>query len=451
MQVHMDSRSKQLQEKVHLGEFVAQQSSEQRQVYRTSEPAHKSCLSTDKSGAEVLHHRTSVVQLKCCEDIVHLRRQSRHTRLSTDGVTEKESSLSHYWGPELAATQAAEELQTSRNKRASNPADEAEKPGVSGGYSSATSTATSIAYIHSVEEPSPCNYEIHICSDLVCNKAPQKGSAGVQSSKEAKEASAVAKEPNKEKVKTTSTSANNPVKSTAQNKRAPATVSTNRGSSSQSTSAKTLAAADSVSPVVPPVPVAAVSTSAVTTSPLYVTSAEQRDLKERSKQMFYHAYDSYMHNAFPEAELLPISCTGGKFDLIKIPLVTLIDTLDTLVILGNHSEFRRAVNIISTDLPDFNLDANVSVFETTIRVLGGLLSAHLMAIDPKLNIYDEHTAPYDGRLLSLSLDLGERLLPAFETRTSIPYGTVNLRYGVPRGETKIASTAGAGSLLLEFQ
>ena len=52
--------------------------------------------------------------------------------------------------------------------------------------------------------------------------------------------------------------------------------------------------------MVPPVPVAAVSTSTVTTSPLYVTPAEQRDLKERSKQMFYHAYDSYMHNAFPE-------------------------------------------------------------------------------------------------------------------------------------------------------
>eukprot|EP01032_Pedospumella_encystans_P014294 gene14294-16431_t len=450
MQVHVDSRSKQLQEKVHLGEFVAEQSSEQRQVYRTSEPAHKSCLSTDKSGAEVLHHRTSVVQLKCCEDIVHLRRQSRHTRLSTDGVTEKESSLSHYWGPELAATQAAEELQISRNKRASNSADEAGKPGVSGGYSSAASTATSMAYIHSVEEPSPCNYEIHICSDLVCKKAPQTGSAGVQSSK-AKEASAVGKEKDERKEKTTSTSANNPVKSTTQNKRASATVSTNRGSSSQSTSTKAPATVDSVSPVVPPIPVAAVSTSAVTTSPLYVTSAEQRDLKERSKQMFYHAYDSYMHNAFPEAELLPISCTGGKFDLIKIPLVTLIDTLDTLVILGNHSEFRRAVNIISADLPDFNLDANVSVFETTIRVLGGLLSAHLMAIDPKLNIYDEHTTPYDGRLLSLSLDLGERLLPAFETRTSIPYGTVNLRYGVPRGETKVASTAGAGSLLLEFQ
>ena len=58
---------------------------------------------------------------------------------------------------------------------------------------------------------------------------------------------------------------------------------------------------------------------------------------------------------------------------------------------------------------------------------------------------------YDGHLLTLSIDLGERLMPAFETKTSIPYGTVNLRYGVPSGETKIASTAGAGSLLVEFQ
>lgn len=42
-------------------------------------------------------------------------------------------------------------------------------------------------------------------------------------------------------------------------------------------------------------------------------------------------------------------------------------------------------------------------------------------------------------------------MPAFDTKTGIPYGTVNLRFGVPKGETKIASTAGAGSLLLEFQ
>ena len=88
----------------------------------------------------------------------------------------------------------------------------------------------------------------------------------------------------------------------------------------------------------------------------------------------------------------------------------------------------------------------MSVFETTIRVLGGLLSGHLLAVDASLNL----TTAYDGELLALALDLGERLAPAFETPTSIPYGTVNLRYGIPRGETPVASLAGAGSLSIEF-
>ncbi len=42
-------------------------------------------------------------------------------------------------------------------------------------------------------------------------------------------------------------------------------------------------------------------------------------------------------------------------------------------------------------------------------------------------------------------------MPAFSTATGIPYGTVNLRRGVPVGETVISSTAGAGSLLIEFE
>lgn len=86
-------------------------------------------------------------------------------------------------------------------------------------------------------------------------------------------------------------------------------------------------------------------------------------------------------------ELKPISCTGGTFELVKVPTITLIDSLDTLVVLGDHAEFRHAVGLIVRDMPDFNIDVNVSVFESTIRLLGGLLSAHLMAIDPQLQIY----------------------------------------------------------------
>lgn len=193
---------------------------------------------------------------------------------------------------------------------------------------------------------------------------------------------------------------------------------------------------------------------------------EQGEAREKVREMFYHGYDSYIANAFPEGDLNPLSCKGEPFDLIKIPLVTLIDSLDTLVIMGNHSEFRRAVSMVCSHYPSFDLDVNVSVFETTIRVLGGLLSAHLMAIDDSIGLYNSSAAVdpavvdttttkdlprYDGSLMRLAVDLGERLLPAFQTNTGIPYGTVNLRYGVPKGETEIASTAGAGSLLVEFE
>lgn len=74
--------------------------------------------------------------------------------------------------------------------------------------------------------------------------------------------------------------------------------------------------------------------------------------------------------------------------MIKIPLVTLIDTLDTLVVVNDYEEFRRATALLVEHLPrGFDFDVNISLFETTIRLLGGLLSAHLMAIDSSLGIY----------------------------------------------------------------
>lgn len=64
--------------------------------------------------------------------------------------------------------------------------------------------------------------------------------------------------------------------------------------------------------------------------------------------------------------------TWGSFSL------TLIDALDTLIIMGNYTEFGRAAELV---LENVNLDANVnvSVFETNIRVVGGLLSAHMLS------------------------------------------------------------------------
>lgn len=33
-------------------------------------------------------------------------------------------------------------------------------------------------------------------------------------------------------------------------------------------------------------------------------------------------------------------------------------------------------------------------------------------------------------------DVAKRILPAFDTKTGMPYGTVNLKYGVPANETR---------------
>ena len=65
--------------------------------------------------------------------------------------------------------------------------------------------------------------------------------------------------------------------------------------------------------------------------------------KQLLKQMFIHAWDSYMYNAFPASELQPLTCEPGTFDLVRIPALTLIDAMDTLIIMNNYTEFARSV------------------------------------------------------------------------------------------------------------
>lgn len=182
-------------------------------------------------------------------------------------------------------------------------------------------------------------------------------------------------------------------------------------------------------------------------APMHVARDEQLALAQTVKDMFYHAYRGYLAHAFPRDDLAPLSCKGADFELGKIPMLTLIDTLDTLALLDDAIEFRRAVELVVARA-NFNLDTHVSVFETTIRVLGGLLSAHMLAVDTERGMYAK--GEYNDELLTLAKDVADRLMPAFNTPTGIPYGTVNLRHGVPKRETTIASTAGAGSLALEF-
>eukprot|EP00258_Populus_trichocarpa_P010384 XP_002318019.3 alpha-mannosidase I MNS5 isoform X2 [Populus trichocarpa] len=187
-------------------------------------------------------------------------------------------------------------------------------------------------------------------------------------------------------------------------------------------------------------------------------SAKKKQMREKVRKMFYHAYENYMTHAFPHDELKPLtrSFTDSLSELGNLKLehlpqnyngtaLTLIESLSSLVILGNYTEFERAVLWLSENL-SFDVDARVNLFEGNIRVLGGLVSAHILATDSNRLVQGS----YKNQLLDLAEDLGQRFLPAFDTPTGLPYAWINLKYGVMKNETTETSTSGCGSLILEM-
>ena len=119
--------------------------------------------------------------------------------------------------------------------------------------------------------------------------------------------------------------------------------------------------------------------------------------------------------------LLDSSANISRNDVAGNFSLTLIDVLDTLVVLDDSAGFESAVrNVI--DWVSFDVNTKPQVFETTIRVMGGLLSGHLFAERPGQKF---HLPWYRGQLLALAHDLGKRMLPAFNTPTGIPYARVN--------------------------
>ncbi|KAF5818299.1 putative glycoside hydrolase family 47, six-hairpin glycosidase-like superfamily [Helianthus annuus] len=196
-----------------------------------------------------------------------------------------------------------------------------------------------------------------------------------------------------------------------------------------------------------------------TTSMSELSAKRRRRMSDKVRKMFYHAYDNYMTYAFPHDELKPMtkSFTNSLSELGNLKLenlpqeyngtaLTLVESLSSLVILGNNTEFEKAVMWLSENL-SFDVDARINLFECNIRLLGGLVSAHILATD-STNRFIQGT--YNNQLLVLAQDLGQRFLPAFNTPTGLPYAWINLKYGVMENETTETSTSGCGSLILEM-
>ena len=163
-----------------------------------------------------------------------------------------------------------------------------------------------------------------------------------------------------------------------------------------------------------------------------VTEAESAVLAQRVKDEMRHAWQGYKQYAWGHDALKPLTKAPHDWYAQSL-LMTPVDALDTLILMDLKDEASEARELIATKL-SFDHDMYVQNFEITIRLLGGLMSAYQLS--------------GDARLLSKAQDLGQRLLPVFDSPTGMPYTHINLRTGKVRGN--VSNPAETGTLLIEF-
>ena len=129
----------------------------------------------------------------------------------------------------------------------------------------------------------------------------------------------------------------------------------------------------------------------------------KQKLAAEVKAEFLHAWNGYKKYAWGHDDLKPLS--KSYHDWYSEPLLmTPVDSLDTMIIMGFKKEANATREYIVQNL-SFDKDISVQNFEITIRLLGGLLTNYQLT--------------GDKRLLVLAEDLGNRLLPVFESPTGM--------------------------------
>ena len=111
------------------------------------------------------------------------------------------------------------------------------------------------------------------------------------------------------------------------------------------------------------------------------TTSLQRKHNKRQKavvEMFKHAWNGYKAYAWGKDELLPVSKTGTTNYRMGL---TIVDSLDTMWLMGLTEEFKKARDWVADHLNFASVHGKVSVFETNIRILGGLLAAYHLSND----------------------------------------------------------------------
>ncbi|KAM8719384.1 hypothetical protein ACLKA7_012008 [Drosophila subpalustris] len=161
------------------------------------------------------------------------------------------------------------------------------------------------------------------------------------------------------------------------------------------------------------------------------------DYEKRAQivKMMEHAWHNYKLYAWGKNELRPLSqrphsgSIFGSYDLGA----TIVDGLDTLYIMGLEKEYKEGRDWIERKFSLDNISAELSVFETNIRFVGGMLTLYAFTGDPLYKEKAQHIA--------------DKLLPAFQTPTGIPYALVNTKTGMAKN---YGWASGGSSILSEF-
>ncbi|EEB92536.1 hypothetical protein MPER_08939 [Moniliophthora perniciosa FA553] len=145
--------------------------------------------------------------------------------------------------------------------------------------------------------------------------------------------------------------------------------------------------------------------------------------RDAVKQIFVDSYTAYKKYAFGNDDLLPLS--NGFSNERNGWGATIIDAMSTMQIMGLDDLFNEAVDFAGKiDFSRSQTNDTVSVFETTIRYLGGLLSAY------------ELSGQKHPVLVEKAKEVADKMLFAWQSPDQkIPFGFLNFHTNEPVVDT----------------
>ncbi|KAF1827947.1 glycoside hydrolase family 47 protein [Dissoconium aciculare CBS 342.82] len=164
------------------------------------------------------------------------------------------------------------------------------------------------------------------------------------------------------------------------------------------------------------------------------------------KNAFLQSWTAYSAYAWGNDKFHPIAKTGSQMSPKGLGWI-IVDSLDTLMIMNLTTELADARRWVARKL-DYNQEQDVNTFETTIRMLGGLLSAHYLA-----GALPGTSSRRDNVYLTKAIDLADRLLGAYDSPSGVPYASIYLssRKGIPSHDGGASSTAETTTLQIEMK